>query len=73
MRGHRKLVLTILFCTGAAIAGGFMIYCASGFSEIRDAIETTLKYQLSGIGAYQGSNVLSKFSFKGDPSNTDGQ
>ncbi len=71
----RKFLVTFLFCTGAAIAGGFMIYIATDFNQIRDAISTALQYQLGAIGAYQGGNVLSSFSTRPPAkiSNLDGE
>lgn len=60
----RKFQMVFLFATGAAIAGVYMIVIADGFEQIQTAIETTLKYQLGGVGAYLGSNVINDFAYR---------
>ena len=69
----RKFVITFIFCTGAAIAGAWMIYIAQNFEQIRDSVSTVLQFQRGAIGAYQGSNVIAKFPNRNQPSNIDGE
>ena len=58
----RKFQVVFLFCTGAAIAGVYMVFYASNFAETREAIETTLKYQLGAVTAYLTLNVANDFA-----------
>jgi hypothetical protein len=64
--------MVFLFSTGAAIAGIFMVFIADGFDQILQAIETTLKYQLGGVGAYLGSNVINDFAYRNNPTDEPG-